>query len=258
MFFSTSTVASFGLLATSNLVAGHAAITGATGNAGGAGSAIGIDPNTPRDGTGRNPFQQDSTRFKGDAAASCGETLGGGTNDIQAGTAQVMQLNGATLPQITAGGSVMMTLHQVNGDGAGPYTCMIDATATGTQWANMTVTQNVDGNARGRNNANAMTDLPLNVAVAATQTCTGTVAGQSNVCMVKCQNPARAGPFGGCVPVQMAGAAGAAGAGATAPAAAGAVPAAGNAAGAGALTQRSPKKVDGVTVTDDADEEEVF
>lgn len=26
--------------------------------------------------------------------------------------------------------------------------------------------------------------------------------------MVRCQNPARAGPFGGCVPVQMAGAAG--------------------------------------------------
>lgn len=26
--------------------------------------------------------------------------------------------------------------------------------------------------------------------------------------MVRCENPARAGPFGGCVPVQMAGAAG--------------------------------------------------
>lgn len=34
-------------------------------------------------------------------------------------------------------------------------------------------------------------------------TCTGEMAGMSAVCMVRCQNPARAGPFGGCVPVQM-------------------------------------------------------
>lgn len=34
--------------------------------------------------------------------------------------------------------------------------------------------------------------------------------------MVRCQNPARAGPFGGCVPVQMAGAAPAAAAAGTA------------------------------------------
>jgi hypothetical protein len=30
------------------------------------------------------------------------------------------------------------------------------------------------------------------------------VAGQENVCLVRCQNGARAGPFGGVVPVQMA------------------------------------------------------
>lgn len=208
MFFSKTSIVAISLLASSSLVAGHAAIIAATGDAGGAGSAIGVDPNTPRDGTKRNPFQQDATRFKGDAAAICGETLGGGANDINAGTAQVMQLNGATLPQISAGGALMMTVHQVNGDGAGPYKCMIDATGTGTAWTPMTVTQNLDGNAQGRNNDNQMQDLPLNVQVAATQTCTGTVAGQSNVCMVRCQNPARAGPFGGCVPVQMAGGAG--------------------------------------------------
>lgn len=41
MYFSKVSVVSFGLLATSQLVAGHAAIIGATGDAGGAGSAIG-------------------------------------------------------------------------------------------------------------------------------------------------------------------------------------------------------------------------
>lgn len=118
-----------------------------------------------------------------------------------------MQLNGGTLPQVSAGGEISMTLHQVNGDGAGPYKCMIDATGTGTQWTPIQVTQNIDGNARGRNNDQQMQDLPLRAAIPANQQCTGTVAGQSNVCMVRCENPARAGPFGGCVPVQMAGAA---------------------------------------------------
>jgi hypothetical protein len=209
MFAKISTI-SISLLASSSLVAGHAAIIKAVGDAGGAGSAIGVDPNTPRDGTNRNPFQQDATRFRGDAADTCGETLGGGDNDIAAGTAQVMQLNGATLPQVTAGGQVMMTVHQVNSDGAGPYTCMVDPTATGTNWQAATVTQNLPGNDRGRNRDTQMQDLPLTVSMPAGMTCTGTVAGQSNVCMVRCQNPARAGPFGGCVPVQMAGAAAAA------------------------------------------------
>lgn len=114
-----------------------------------------------------------------------------------------MQLSGATLPQVSPGGEISMTVHQVNGDGAGPYTCMIDATGTGTQWTTMQVTTNIDGNRRGRNNDQEMMDLPLAAAIPAGQTCTGTVAGQENVCMVRCENPARAGPFGGCVPVQM-------------------------------------------------------
>ena len=118
-----------------------------------------------------------------------------------------MAMSGDALPQVSAGGELMMTLHQVNGDGAGPYTCMIDATGTGTNWTPIQVTQNVDGNARGRNNDQQMQDLPLTAAIPADQTCTGTVAGQTGVCMVRCENPARAGPFGGCVPVQMASAA---------------------------------------------------
>ncbi|KAF2262977.1 hypothetical protein CC78DRAFT_554279 [Lojkania enalia] len=205
MFFSKTSIVSFGLLATSQLVAGHSAIVMAVGDQGGQGSAIGVDPATPRDGTRRNPFQQDATRFRNEGADTCGETLAGGTNDVEAGTAQVMAINGPTLPQVSAGGSLDMTLHQVNGDGAGPYTCMIDATGTGTQWTPIQVTQNIDGNRRGRNNDQNTMDLPLSVAIPADQTCTGTNAGQSNVCMVRCENPARAGPFGGCVPIQMAG-----------------------------------------------------
>lgn len=40
-------------------------------------------------------------------------------------------------------------------------------------------------------------------------TCTGSMAGQENVCLVKIANSNNAGPFGGVIAIQMAGAAGA-------------------------------------------------
>ena len=53
----------------------------------------------------------------------------------------------------------------------------------------MTVTTQVDGNARGRNNDNAKTDLPLVAAVPAGQTCTGTVAGQVSCLLPRPTSP---------------------------------------------------------------------
>lgn len=107
------------LLAGAELVSGHAAIINAVGDAGGVGMALGVDTATPRDGTRRNPFQQDATRFRGASSATVGETLGGGTNNIQAGTQAIMAETGSELPQVSAGGQLEMTLHQVNADGAG-------------------------------------------------------------------------------------------------------------------------------------------
>jgi alanine dehydrogenase len=86
-------------------VSAHAKITTATGNAGGKGSAIGIVPGTA--GTS----EADVTVFQGGA---CGKTPGAGANNIATGTAAVASQNGG-LPQVSAGGSVSMTLHQVNG-----------------------------------------------------------------------------------------------------------------------------------------------
>src|SRR3569833_2690379 len=93
------------------MVAGHGAIIKATGAAGGSGTALGIDTSTPRDGTRRNPFQQDSTRFKGDQADSFGETVGGNNNQLEANTKTNKTETGDQLPQITQGGEVSMTLH---------------------------------------------------------------------------------------------------------------------------------------------------
>jgi len=131
----------FGLLAAAQLVAGHGAIIAATGDSGGNGTALGIDLSTPRDGTTRNPFEQDTTRFKGAAADTFGETLEGGDNDPETGTTKILAENGGNkLPQITPGGEVQMTLHQVNADGAGPYTCMINDDGTGTTWTTVNIT----------------------------------------------------------------------------------------------------------------------
>ncbi len=146
----------FGLLAISDFVAGHGCIIAATGDAGGNGTALGIDSSTPRDGTRRRPFQQDTTRFAGDQADTFGETLEGGDNDPEAGTTAILAESGGVLPQISAGGEVQMTLHQVNADGAGPYTCMINNDGTGTTWTevstqfayvNMSLTKTDDSHA---------------------------------------------------------------------------------------------------------------
>ncbi|KAJ0335224.1 hypothetical protein COL922a_009527 [Colletotrichum nupharicola] len=190
------------VLAAAQLVAGHAAIIGATGELGGSAMALGVDPNTPRDGTRRDPFQGDSTRFKGPSADTFGETVGAGQNDLETGTKAIMAMTGDQLPQVRAGGTVDMTLHQVNGDGGGPYDCMINSDATGASWTNINVVTTPPGQ-NSRNRDGAMTDFPLRAQIPADQACTGTVAGQNNVCLVRCQNAARAGPFGGVVPVQM-------------------------------------------------------
>ncbi|KAI0905979.1 hypothetical protein F4823DRAFT_110042 [Ustulina deusta] len=194
-------ILSLGLMSLAHLVAGHGAITNAVGDAGGSGMALGIDTTTPRDGTRRRPFQQDSTRFRGDQADTVGETVGAGDNDIETGTQAILAETGDQLPQISQGGELKMTLHQVNADGGGPYTCQINADGTAQAWEDITVTTTPPGE-NSRNREGAATDFPLVAAIPDDQTCTGTVAGQDNACLVRCMNAARAGPFGGVVPVQ--------------------------------------------------------
>jgi len=199
MHFSFTSITS--LIALISYVNAHGAIIAATGDQGGKGSAIGIVPTTPRDGSRRNPFQTDTTIFNRQAnAPGCGRTIAGGKNNIQTGTQAVLAQNGGTLPQVTPGGALSLTVQQVNGDGAGPYACSVNADGTGVGWTRIQVTQNVPGK-NGNSRARA-TAFPLTAQLPADMACTGTVAGQNNVCLVKCQNPV--GPFGGCVPVQAA------------------------------------------------------
>ncbi|KAA8621762.1 cell surface protein Mas1 [Pyrenophora tritici-repentis] len=93
-----------------------------------------------------------------------------------------------------------MTFHQVNQDGAGPLTAMIDPTSAGTDPAAFqaaTVTQNVPGIGIGGLSAASTMDFPVKVQMPAGMTCSGTAGGATNVCVVRMQNAALAGPFGG-------------------------------------------------------------
>jgi len=111
---------------------------------------------------------------------------------------------GATsgMPTCADDGTVKMTFHQVNQDGAGPLTAMVDTTSGGTDpkaFKTAEVTQNVPGIGIGGLSAASTMDFPVAIQMPAGSVCSGTVAGASGVCVAKLQNSAAAGPFGGSV-----------------------------------------------------------
>ncbi|APA16153.1 hypothetical protein sscle_16g109230 [Sclerotinia sclerotiorum 1980 UF-70] len=106
------------------------------------------------------------------------------------------------MPTCADDGTVKMTFHQVNQDGAGPLTAMIDSTSGGTDPAafkKAVVTQNVPGIGIGGLSAAQTMDFPVAVQMPAGMTCSGSVGGATGVCIAKVQNSALAGPFGGSV-----------------------------------------------------------
>ncbi|KAH7380309.1 hypothetical protein DE146DRAFT_761042 [Phaeosphaeria sp. MPI-PUGE-AT-0046c] len=104
------------------------------------------------------------------------------------------------LPTCADDGTITMTFHQVNQDGAGPLTAAIDPTSGGTDpaaFSDAQVSQNVPGLGIGGLSGATTTDFPVKVQMPAGMTCQGTVGGVSGVCVVRMQNSALAGPFGG-------------------------------------------------------------
>ncbi|KAH8805741.1 hypothetical protein F5884DRAFT_679547 [Xylogone sp. PMI_703] len=209
------------------LVRAHGKVSVATGDLGGNTTALGIQGGViPGAGPNRKT-EVDTTVFNRRDAATDG--LGktkAGPNTLD-GMSDVIAQSGSTLPQVSSnGGSITGTLHIVTTDGAGPYTAIVDPTGTGafSQGTEATVTTQVPGK-RGniaaprdrrfvprmlvkmglmKRAANVNEDFPIAIQVPAGTTCTGTVAGQSNVCLMKIANPSAAGPFGGVIAFQMA------------------------------------------------------
>ncbi|KAI6250191.1 hypothetical protein HI914_01112 [Erysiphe necator] len=106
------------------------------------------------------------------------------------------------LPTCGDDGTVTMTFHQVNQDGAGPLSAMVDGTSGGMDpkaFQKATVTKNVPGIGIGGLSAAAVMDFPVEAKMPDGMTCDASVGGVQNVCVMKLQNKAAAGPFGGSV-----------------------------------------------------------
>jgi len=141
---------------------------------------------------------------KGGAAANAGADAKGqktASGAMEQGVSRAAGQGASSgLPTTSDSGEISMTFHQVNQDGAGPLTAQIDATSGGKDPAafkDAKVTQNVPGIGIGGLSAAATTDFPVKVQMPAGMTCSGSAGGASNVCVVRLQNAALAGPFGG-------------------------------------------------------------
>ncbi|KAF4627759.1 hypothetical protein G7Y89_g10398 [Cudoniella acicularis] len=206
------------LLATP-FAAAHGKIAVVTGDFGGNGTALGIKGAVVPGAGSNSKTETDTTTFNV-GSNNCGET------EAATGVKVAMALSGSTLPQIsTDNASISGTFHIVTSDGAGPVIAMVDTTGQGNfaNAAKATVTTQVPGTKGNikkttkrwedlmiraglmKRATNINEDYPFAVAIPAGITCTGTVAGQTNVCMVKISNNNAAGPFGGCVVVQQSG-----------------------------------------------------
>lgn len=116
-----------------------------TGGAGGAGGAKGAAGGAAAAGT-KTP--------KGTAETGVAAAAGSGASQ--------------GLPTTADDGTITMTFHQVNQDGAGPLTAAIDATSGGTDPAafqKATVTQDVPGIGIGGLSAAAVMDFPVKVSI---------------------------------------------------------------------------------------------
>ncbi|ORY84780.1 hypothetical protein BCR37DRAFT_377539 [Protomyces lactucae-debilis] len=146
------------------------------------------------------PCQQDSPIMRDAELAannfgSCGRTQAGG--NIDTSTAIEQHIDAKMVPEVTKGSTVTLQMHQVNGDGAGPYQCEIDETGTGSTFVKVKVLKDVPG-AAGLS-ATRQTSYDMKIQLPSVLACQGGSTGR--VCVMRCRNSAFAGPFGGCFAV---------------------------------------------------------
>ncbi|TGO60138.1 hypothetical protein BCON_0038g00550 [Botryotinia convoluta] len=181
----------------------HGVILAAQGIAGSPASVgFKVDDAIARNCTGISPCQQDTTIIRDSEIAAnivneCGRTELSGNIDVGENTENALSAGAVT--KVKAGTLMTVTIHQVNADGAGPYTCDLDQTSNaGVISQNLTVTNNVPG-VNGLSQAKTQ-DFNITVQMPDNLACTGASTG--NICTVRCRNNAVAGPFGGCFAVQ--------------------------------------------------------
>lgn len=222
-------------LSAASMVSAHGKVTVVTGNAGGNGTALGINGAVVPQFGKNAATESDTTVFGGNpnnpTKDGLGKTTSSGAlkvNDLAAAMAQ----SGNTLPQVSADGTgtITGTWRIVTSDGTannaqGELFAVIDSTGTGaySTGKQLVATSDMVGNgngnvvqrsltriarALGKRATNVGADAPFSVKIPAGTTCTGTDAtsGATNFCLMKIANNNGAGPFGGSIAFQIAGA----------------------------------------------------
>ena len=169
--------------------AAHSVITAVIGESGPQGIGLGVDASNFRNCMDVIPCQQDSPIMRDSELAannfgSCGRTQSGG--NIDTSTAIEQHIDAKMVAEVSKGSMLTLQMHQVNGDGAGPYTCGIDPSGTGSKFIDMVVTKNVPG-AFGLS-ATRQTSFDMQVKVPDNIDCVGGSDGQT--CVVRCRNAA--------------------------------------------------------------------
>ncbi|CAP64829.1 uncharacterized protein PODANS_5_3780 [Podospora anserina S mat+] len=183
-----------------SLVSAHGVILAAQGEADSPPSVgFMVNDAIARNCTSINPCQMDTTIIRDAEIAagtvnSCGRTKLNGNIDV--GTVTENALAEGAVTAVRQGSSVDVTIHQVNADGAGPYTCDLDeGSNSGIMSHELVVSNNIPGQ-NGLSQA-AEQEFTITVTMPDDMKCIGGSTG--NVCTVRCRNAAQAGPFGGLI-----------------------------------------------------------
>ncbi|KAK6498887.1 hypothetical protein TWF481_011458 [Arthrobotrys musiformis] len=106
------------------------------------------------------------------------------------------------VPQCSPGGWLYIQVHRVNQDGAGPFRCRIDTDGEGKYSIDAKIITQVSGNG-GIECCKDQWKFPLKIAIPEDIQCNIKSGSTKNICVMRCENSAPNGPFGGCIPFQV-------------------------------------------------------
>ncbi|KAF3909511.1 hypothetical protein AA313_de0204184 [Arthrobotrys entomopaga] len=134
-------------------------------------------------------------------------------NDITAYTVQndwtSRYAKAGQLPQCSQGGTLTWKIYTVNQDGAGPFRCRIDTTGSGAHfgaWLPINPKYQVpplDPNLYSVSYERVYQLGYVQVQIPADTVCKGSFGGVDNICIMRCENYAVNGPFGGCMAFEL-------------------------------------------------------
>ncbi|KAF3186570.1 hypothetical protein TWF225_004629 [Orbilia oligospora] len=127
---------------------------------------------------------------------------------VQTGAETLEYAKRRQIAQATPGGWIQITTWQVNADGAGPFRCRLDESGTGKEFGPWLATDMQPGPGAGKEKWKSVwahgnnKRHTLRVRIPGNVKCTAQYGNMKNICMLRCENFAANGPFGGCVPFQ--------------------------------------------------------